>query len=147
VRPPAGKVRNAYAHIQAEGFDAQRGTRTESSANAAGGRQVGYVGNGDWLQFNNVDFTATAPRAFTARIASGSPAGVRGGLQVRLDSRNNPPIVSFNVRNTGGWQTWWDYAAVATQVTGVHTVFVTFSADHPDDLLNVDWILFNGPHG
>jgi hypothetical protein len=27
-------------------------------------------------------------------------------------------------------------------VTGVHTVFVTFGSDRPDDFLNVNWLLF-----
>jgi hypothetical protein len=144
---PGTATRNAYDIVEAERSDAQSGTRSQADGTAGGGAYVTAVSNGDWLEYTGVDFTGTAPRAFTARAASGLPTGVRGVFQVRVDSPTSAPIVSFNVQSTGGWQSYVAYAATATAPTGVHTVFVSFTLDAPGDMINLDWIRFNGPHG
>jgi beta-glucanase (GH16 family) len=138
--PPPGGVRDAYAQIQAESFNAAAGVQVEASSE--GGQNVGWIANGDWLQFNNVEFGSGGVRDFVARVASGAGAGVSGLLQVRLDSRSNAPIGSFAVGNTGGWQSWRSIPGNVGNVTGRHTVFVTFSSGQPADFVNLNWIQF-----
>jgi hypothetical protein len=134
--------RNAYSTIQAESFDAQSGTQTEACADTGGGLNVGWIANGDWLQFNNVNFGTTAATQFVARVASGAASGVSGLVEVRLDSRSNSPIGSFAIANTGGWQSWRTVPANIAAVTGTHTVFVTFTSGQPADFVNVNWLTF-----
>jgi beta-glucanase (GH16 family) len=138
--PPTGGTRNAYATIEAESYNAQGGTQTEACAE--GGSDVGWIANGDWLQFNNVDFGGSAARTFNARVASGAAGGVSGLVEVRLDSRSNAPIGSFAVANTGGWQTWRTIPGGISGVTGTHTVFLTFTSGQPADYVNVNWLSF-----
>ncbi len=139
--PPAG-ARDAYAAIQAESFNAQSGTQTEACADTGGGQNVGYIANGDWLQFDNVNFGSTAATQFVARVASGAGGGVSGLVEVRLDSRTSAPAGSFAIANTGGWQSWRTVPANMAAVTGTHTVYLTFTSGQPADYVNVNWFTF-----
>ncbi|SDC56168.1 glycoside hydrolase family 16 protein [Streptomyces prasinopilosus] len=139
--PPTGQ-RDAYGTIQAESFDAQSGAITEATSDSGGGRNVGALANGDWLQFKGVDFGTPAARQFSARVASGAPAGVSGLVEVRLDSRGNAPVGSFSVGGTGGWQSWRTVPANIASVTGTHDVYLTFTSGQPQDFVNVNWFTF-----
>jgi beta-glucanase (GH16 family) len=140
--PPPGGSRDAYATIQAESFNSQSGTVTEACSDIGGGQDQGSIANGDWLQFNNVNFGSTAATQFNARVASGAAGGVSGLVEVRLDNRSNAPIGSFSLANTGGWQTWRTVPANISAVTGAHTVYLTFTSGQPADYVNVNWLSF-----
>ncbi|WP_396704264.1 MULTISPECIES: carbohydrate-binding protein [unclassified Microbispora] len=133
---------DARSTIQAEAYQAQSGTQTETTQDAGGGQNVAYIGNGDWLRYDNVDFGSTAARQFKARVASGAAGGVSGLVQVRLDSPTAAPIGDFALGNTGGWQSWTTIPANITGVTGRHTVYITFSSGQPADFVNLNWFTF-----
>ena len=139
--PPPGGT-GAYGTIQAESFNAQSGTQLEATTDAGGGQDMGFIANGDWASYPNVDFGSNPAHQFSARVASGAAAGVSGLVEVRLDSRSNPPIGSFAIANTGGWQSWRTVPANTSAVTGVHTVFLTFTSGQPADFVNVNWFTF-----
>jgi hypothetical protein len=138
--PTGGSSRDAYSQIQAESFDASGGVQTEACSE--GGQDVGYIANGDWMQYNNVDFGSGGVRDFVARVASGAGSGISGLVEVRLDSRSNAPIGSFALGNTGGWQNWTSIPGNVSAVSGKHTVYLTFSSGQPNDFVNVNWIQF-----
>jgi beta-glucanase (GH16 family) len=142
--PPTGGSgsRDAYGTIQAESFNAQSGTQTETTTDTGGGQNVGFIANGDWLQFNGVNFGSTPARQFNGRVASGAAGGVSGLVEVRLDSRTATPIGSFAIANTGGWQSWRTVPANIAATTGTHTVFVTFTSGQPADFVNLNWLSF-----
>ena len=140
TNPPSGAVRDAYAQIQAESFNAQSGVIVEASSE--GGQNIGAIRNGDWVQFDNVEFGSGGVRDFVARVASGAGSGVSGLVEVRIDSRSNAPIGSFAIGNTGGWQSWRSVPGNAANVSGRHTVFLTFTSGQPNDFVNVNWIQF-----
>ncbi|MEV5322276.1 glycoside hydrolase family 16 protein [Streptomyces sp. NPDC052687] len=139
--PPTGN-RDAYSTIQAESFDGQSGVITESTSDTGGGQNIGAVANGDWTVYRGVNFGSTPARQFVARVASGAASGVSGLVEVRLDSRSNPPIGSFAVGNTGGWQSWRTIPANISSVTGTHDVYLTFTSGQPADFVNVNWFHF-----
>ncbi|MET8522823.1 glycoside hydrolase family 16 protein [Nocardioides sp. NPDC004968] len=141
--PPAPGNRDAYSTIQAESYNAQSGTQTEATTDTGGGQNVGYLGNGDWLRYDGVNFGSSAARTFSARVASGAPAGVSGLVEVRLDNVNNAPIGSFSVANTGGWQSWRTVPGSISGVTGTHTVFLRFTSGQPADFVNLNWFTFS----
>jgi hypothetical protein len=138
--PTGGTTRDAYAQIQAESFDASAGVQAETCSE--GGQDVAYIANGDWLQFNNVNFGTGGVKDFVARVASGAAAGVSGLVEVRVDSRTATPIGSFALAGTGGWQTWQSIPGNVTSVTGTHTVYLTFTSGQPADFANLNWIQF-----
>ena len=65
-----------------------------------------------------------------------------GLVQVRVDSPTNPPIGSFAVANTGGWQSWRSVPGNVSAVTGRHTIYLTFTSGQPNDFVNVNWFTF-----
>ncbi|MFF5104149.1 glycoside hydrolase family 16 protein [Streptomyces sp. NPDC000134] len=134
--------RDAYGTIQAESYDAQSGVMTEATTDSGGGRNLGALANGDWVQYKGVDFGSGAARQFSARVASGAASGVSGLVEVRLDSRGNLPVGSFAVGNTGGWQSWRTIPANISGVTGTHDVYLTFTSGQPADFVNVNWFTF-----
>jgi hypothetical protein len=138
--PPTGTTRDAYSQIQAESYDASAGVATETCSE--GGQDVGYIANGDWMQYNNVNFGTGGVKDFLARVASGAASGISGLVEVRVDSRSNAPIGSFAVASTGGWQTWQSVAGNVSAVTGTHTVYLTFTSGQPNDYVNVNWFQF-----
>ncbi|MFD5801032.1 MULTISPECIES: glycoside hydrolase family 16 protein [unclassified Streptomyces] len=140
--PPSGGGRDAYSAVEAESYDAQSGTMTEGSSDAGGGRNLGALANGDWVQYKGVNFGSTPATQFKARVASGAPAGVSGLVEVRLDSRTSAPVGSFAVGNTGGWQSWRTIPANIGSVTGTHDVYLTFTSGQPADFVNVNWFSF-----
>jgi hypothetical protein len=142
TNPPPGGQRDAYSTIQAESSNAQSGTQTEETSDSGGGQNVGWISNGDFLQFNNVNFGSNPARQFSARVASGAGGGVSGLVEVRLDSRTSPPIGSFAIGNTGGWQNWRTVPANISAVTGIHTVYLTFASGQPADYVNLNWFTF-----
>ncbi|MET9560418.1 glycoside hydrolase family 16 protein [Streptomyces tauricus] len=139
--PPTGN-RDAYSAIQAESFDGQSGTITETTTDSGGGQNIGALANGDWVQYKGVNFGSTAARQFVARVASGAGNAVSGLVEVRLDSRTSTPIGSFALANTGGWQSWRTVPANIGNVTGTHDVYLTFTSGQPADFVNVNWFNF-----
>ncbi|MET8946454.1 glycoside hydrolase family 16 protein [Streptomyces sp. NPDC004542] len=139
--PPSGN-RNAYSTIQAESYDSQSGTATETTSDTGGGQDLGYLANGDWALYKGVNFGSTAARQFYARVASGAASGVSGLVEVRLDSRANSPVGSFAVSGTGGWQNWQTVPANMASVTGTHDVYLTFTSGQSSDFVNVNWFDF-----
>jgi len=137
---PTGGVRSAYAPIEAESFTAQSSVGTEPSSE--GGQNIGAIANGDWVQFDNIDFGTGGVRAFVVRVASGVGAGASGLVEVRIGSRSNPPIGSISVGDTGGWQSWQSLPGNVSDVTGVQTVYLTFTSGQPREFVNVNWVTF-----
>ncbi|MFI6334022.1 glycoside hydrolase family 16 protein [Streptomyces sp. NPDC050535] len=139
--PPTGN-RDAYSAIQAESYNGQGGVNTESTTDSGGGQNLSALANGDWAQFDGVNFGSTAATQFVARVASGASSGVSGLVEVRLDSRTSTPVGSFALANTGGWQSWRTIPANISGVTGTHTVYLTFTSGQPADFVNVNWFNF-----
>ena len=139
--PPTGGT-DAYSTIQAESYNNQSGTQLEATTDTGGGQDMGWIANGDWAEYDNVNFSSTAATQFKARVASGAASGVSGLVEVRIDSRSNAPVGSFAVANTGGWQAWTTVPANISGVTGTHTVYLTFTSGQPADFVNVNWFTF-----
>lgn len=148
VVPPASTASStaaggfdAYSQIKAANFTAQNGVKMEACAE--GGKDVGYIANGDWLEFRNVRFGAKSPKQFTVRAASGASAGISGLIEIRLDSRTNAPVGTIAVGSTGGWQAWRSIdGTVNPAVSGTHTVYMTFTSGQPAEFINVNWLAF-----
>jgi endoglucanase Acf2 len=119
--------------IQAESYSAMNGIQTETTADAGGGLNVGYIDTGDWMDYSvNVATAGSYTVAF--RVAS-----VSGGAQVQLRS-GATVLATANVAATGGWQTWTTVNATATLAAGTQTLRVHFATGG----MNLNWIQFTG---
>jgi Beta-1,3-glucanase/Carbohydrate binding module (family 6) len=138
----SGSPRSAASITRAESFTSSNGTNTEPCSDVGGGRDVGWIANGDWLRFDSIDF-GSGMSQFKTRVASGAPEGVSGLVNVVLDNLTAPPVASLAVANTGGWQSWETVPANMSTVSGVHNVFLVFASGQPEDFVNVNWFTFS----
>jgi Domain of unknown function (DUF1996)/Carbohydrate binding module (family 6) len=128
--------------LQAEAYSAQSGARTEKTGDADGGRNVGWLANGDWLRYDNVRVGATVQ----ARIASDNAAG--GAIELRLGSANGALLATFPVAKTGGWQKWVTATATVTQPpAGGQSVVAVMKSTHKSDFVNVNWFVLGAGAG
>lgn len=133
-------TRDPYAMVEAESFGSQSGVMLENTSDTGGGQNVGFINPGDWVAYPGMDFGSSTALRVTTRRASGSPT--TGTVTYRLDSTTGPVIASFSVANTGGWQSWGSVTTNLTaSVTGVHTLFITFSGPG-GDFVNLNWFQF-----
>jgi beta-glucosidase len=136
----AAPTRDAYAMIQSESFGSQSGVQLESTTDTGGGQDVGFIAPGDSITYPGIDFGSTSAARVITRRASGSTS--TGTVQYRLDSVTGPIIASVAISNTGGWQTWGSVTTnLASSVTGVHTVFITFTGAG-GEFVNLNWFQF-----
>jgi hypothetical protein len=129
--------------ITASAYSAENDIQTQATSDTGGGDNVGWIQNGSWLQYNNVNFGSTGLAKFSARVASGAAAGISGLVEVRLDSLSNAAIASFSIASTGGWQDWVTVPASMTSTTGTHTVYIAFVSGQSADFVNLNWFTFS----
>ncbi|GAA4930172.1 hypothetical protein GCM10025331_12680 [Actinoplanes utahensis] len=129
-----------YAVLQAEAATELAGVGIEDTSDEGGGKNIGWINRDDFLRFDDVDFGAVPATRAAIRVSSGSGASSR--LQIRLDSRDSAPVGEISVGNSGGWQSWGTTNAVLKPVTGVHTVYLTFSSSDGTELMNINWLRF-----
>jgi len=121
--------------IEAESYASMSGVQTESASE--GGLDVGFIQNGDYAIYNNVDLTSV--NAFRVRYASGSSGGT---LEVRLDSPTGTLLGSCAIPGTGGWQVWQTMTTALSGASGVHNICLAFKGSGTGYLFNLNWFQF-----
>jgi hypothetical protein len=121
--------------LQAEAFSAQSGAETENTGDAGGGQDVGWLANGDWLEYKGVTVKSAA---LTARIASQNTDG--GSVELRLGSATGKLLATLPVKSTGGWQKWTTVTAKAASVpSGAQNLFAVMKSKSRSDFVNLNW--------
>ena len=128
----------ATAQIQGSSFSSESGLETESTGDSTGEYDLGYLSQGAYTVYKNIDF-GTSVSQVTVRTASG---GNGGTAAFYLDSMTGTPIATANLPVTGGWQTWQNVTAVPVSgASGVHTLYVVFNGT-TSSIANVNWFQF-----
>ncbi|MGD0557314.1 MAG: carbohydrate-binding protein [Streptosporangiaceae bacterium] len=119
---------------------ASSGVATQATSDTGGGDNVGWIGDGSWLEYSDVDFGTGYPQ-IEARIASAVSGTDIGTISFSVGSLTATPFATIEVSGTGGWQTWVTTAAAANSPvpTGVQTLYVTFSTSTGANFVNVNW--------
>ena len=119
--------------IEAELFAAMNGIQTEASTDSGGGtgggRNIGYVDAGDWLQYN-IDVQTPGSYLIEYRVAS--DLGSSGFVTLA----NGTEIDRQSVPNTGGWQNWITLSATVDLQAGEQVLRI--NAVGPS--WNMNWI-------
>jgi glucosylceramidase len=132
---PTAPPVSAFSQIEAENFNSQSGIQTESCSE--GGLNVGYIENGDYMVYNNVNFGSGAT-GFDARVSSNTSGG---NIEVRLDSLTGALVGTCSVQSTGGWQTWVTKSCGISGASGMHNLYLKFTGG-TGYLLNINWFKF-----
>lgn len=121
--------------IEAEAFTNQSGVQTETTTDTGGGLNVGYIQNGDFVEYQiNVPTAGIYQTQF--RVASNTP----GGTINILAAGNN--VGSVVVANTGGWQRWTTVTTTIQLTAGPQLLRLNF-AGSGNYLFNLNWIDFS----
>ncbi|MGW6277717.1 ThuA domain-containing protein [Kribbella sp. NPDC055071] len=107
--------------VEGEAFTSQSGVQVAGHNGASGGATLGYIDNGDWAGYSQVNLTGKT--GFSARISSG---GAGGTIRIRSGSATGPVLGTVAVPVTGGWE---NFQTVSTTLTAAGTgpLFLTFS--------------------
>ena len=102
---------------------------------------IGFVDDGDWIKFNNVNFNG----GFSS-IKSCYSKGDDNLREVtlRLDSLSGSIIASFTPGNTGDWDNFMKQQTSLNAVSGVHDLYFLFSGG--DGVGNFDSFLFEASY-
>lgn len=125
-------VHDIPAFIEAEDYSSQSGIKTLETSDDGGGHNVGYIQNGDFLEYRlNV------------------PESGRYAVELRVASRNDGSVVDYSVNgsslgmvhvpNTSAWQKWTTIQSHITLNEGLQTLRLDFSGNNVY-LLNINWI-------
>lgn len=128
---------SAFYKIEAENYSNQSGIETEACSDTGGGQNVGFIENGDYVAYKDVDFDTGATN-FNARAASNTSGG---NIEIRLDSSTGTLVGTCEVPGTEGWQVWTDAKCSVSGVTGKHDLYLRFTGES-DYLLNLNYFTF-----
>jgi hypothetical protein len=103
--------------IEAEGYTTMNGVVNESTTDAGGGQDVGYIDTGDWMDYS---FTAPATGAYPVNLRVASPNG--GQLQIK--NSTGTVLATVSIPKTGGYQNWQTVSANIALVAGTQTIRV-----------------------
>ncbi|RED87633.1 alpha-L-fucosidase [Cohnella phaseoli] len=122
----------AFSRIEAESFSAKNGS-VQAEPSSEGTDNLGFIGTEDYVVYENVNFGLGAS-VIDARIAGDSAVGK---IEVRLDSPTGTLLGTVDGVNTGSYQTYTTVQTSLGAVTGVHNVYLVFTAG-----LNLNWFQF-----
>lgn len=120
--------------LQAEDFTSESGTQTENTSDNGGGSNVGYIQNGDYLEFN-VNVEQAGVYTVEARVASDTSGG---DIDLVIGSTN---VGTLAVTNTGGWQAWQTVTTSVTLGAGEQTLRTNFN-NGDNYLFNLNYLTF-----
>jgi Carbohydrate binding module (family 6)/Putative Ig domain len=117
-------------------YRTSEGVDIETTTDAGGGYDVGYINAGEWIQYI-VTVTQAGTYTMSARVAS----GIAGTKQFDVSLNTTIDLGTLTVPATGGWQTWQTTAGVTTpslsvgidtlrvyiDVTGFNINYLTFT--------------------
>ena len=109
---------NGDLFIEAEDFTAMSGVQLENTIDTNGGQNVGFIDNGDWMEYT-VNIPSAGAYTFSTRIAS-----VPGNGIVQIQS-NGTAIGTINLEATGGWQSWTTFSTTVNLAAGMQTIRLT----------------------
>lgn len=107
--------------IEAENYSLQSGIQTENTSDTGGGLNIGWVDNGDWMEYATENNSSLTNFKITFRVAS---PNTDSKLDYYID---NKLIKQISIPNTGGWQTWKSINDEITINSGKHYLKVVAS--------------------
>ncbi|UII19972.1 AbfB domain-containing protein [Fulvivirga ligni] len=116
--------------IEAENFTSMSGVQTEGCSE--GGSNVGWIDNGDWMSYANINFASTGRYLIEYRVATPNAGGV---LSADLDAGANV-LGTINIPNTGGWQSWTTVSHTVNVNAGTYPFGIYAQAGG----WNINWI-------
>ncbi len=117
---------------EAEDYAAMYGIQTEVTTDTGGGRNIGYIQNGDWAEYE-INLPSAGTYSVDLRVATDYAGGT---IQMKVGGSE---IGTALVSNTGGWQSWVTVNTTASfDTAGPQTLRLNFVGGSTY-LFNVNW--------
>ncbi len=137
VTPPldcaSSKAQSIAGVIEAESFCAMLGIQTETTTDAGGGLNVGWLDVGDWIDFK-INVPTAGIYTVTYRVASASSTG-----QIQFLGSGGT-LATTTIPMTGGFQTWVNVTADVNLSAGEQKVRLNISGAS----FNINWFKLQG---
>jgi len=114
-------IQTLPANIEAENYNFMNGIQTENSVVASGGANVGYIEQGDWLEYI-IKVPTSGTYNITYRV-SGTNAGSVSFQQ------NGQTLATTSLPNTGGWQNWVSVSTTVNLSAGIQSIRLVANAN------------------
>jgi hypothetical protein len=126
---------DALTVLQAEDYDDMSGV-------ANYGSNVGSFDDGNWIKFDNVEFSSDIT---TFKLNAGVSAAYAGQqFEVRLDSVSGPLAGTVTMRDTGGFGSFEIHSIPVTGISaGIHDLYIV--GNGTSGIGNIDWLTFDLP--
>lgn len=134
--------RDAFTSILTECPANQSGTNRAYSS--SGSYVLDNIHHDDWALYAGVEFGNGEYYGAPDSIQfSASSATTGGTIEVWIDSiGTGTKIAECKIENTGGWKVFKHFNAKVSAVSGNHDVYVHFTGEGTDKLLQLKWISF-----
>lgn len=99
---------------------------------------IGYVDDGDWLRYDQVDFGAGVTELLARVAVPAAEAGKQ--IEVRVDALAGPLLGVMTVQATGGWDVYATQALALQPTSGLHDLYFRFRGGA--GVANIDWFRF-----
>jgi uncharacterized repeat protein (TIGR02059 family) len=100
--------------IEAENFAFKSGMQTETTGDVGGGLNLGYIGDGNWLEYTIENKTAESSYQISFRLAAPGTGGI---IDFYIDDKYSGRV---NAPNTGNWQVYQSVTKDITISQGKH---------------------------
>ncbi|WP_042160229.1 carbohydrate-binding protein [Paenibacillus gorillae] len=127
----------ANSTIQAEYYSTSQGVQ---AGNGGTGAYLGWIDEGDWISYNNIDFGNGELNQFQASAAV-DPGYAGKQIELRLDSKTGPLIGTFTFSDTGGWTSFQTQTTDVSGASGVHHLFLVAKGSGIG-FGSIDWFTF-----
>ncbi|MGA9566141.1 MAG: carbohydrate-binding protein [Candidatus Korobacteraceae bacterium] len=133
----AGYTLDAHSQIQASSFNSASGLRSEVTSDVDGGYDLGFILDGAFAAYQNVDFGNGVSQV---SVSVANPT-IGGTIEFHIDSVGGPVVASVPIPATGDWQSWTTAVGTAASVIGIHDLILVFRGT--GDIGNVNWFRFS----
>lgn len=119
------------------------GNHLVKEANGSSGN-LGYIHNGDWIAFDEIDFgTGKSKVTFYTGAQNSNPTVVN----ICLDTRKTTPDLQISLPATGSWSSYKEetFDIDPEIFNGKHKVYFTFRFSGNTYGANMDWVRFYNP--
>ena len=117
--------------IEAEAYSAMSGINTEATSDVGGGLNVGWIDNGDWMDYS-VDVASAGEYEVAFRVASAVN-------NIKFDLKKGSTVLTtVDASSSGGWQTWKTVTQSVNLSAGVQTLRIAATGAG----WNINWMEF-----
>mgnify|MGYP005692773299 FL=1 len=117
--------------IEAEDYSDMFGIQSETTNDDGGGLNVGYVDEGDWIEYS-VDVEESGEYSVEYRLASLNGSS---GFELLVDGQQ---VDVQTVPSTGGWQNWVSETSTVSLEAGEQTIRINAIGA----FWNLNWLKF-----